>query len=879
MRNSNLIDASPFLDGEVVLTAPERETSYDLARIQTPFLTAELTYGQALPEEPEPRETPEAPAGNIVTFTAKTLPVKTAVLVTQAAKQARQVEVLLFAHGLDAAGPAFKNRPLTFITGDPFRLGDLVEASGRPIVLVVPFLDWENLAHNGMAFGNQWHKLAKPANLNGVVAEALENVPGLTGAATAPAILRLILAGHSRAFGIFDALARAHADAEMSQGALAHLSNVWAFDTTYTSPIGDWREWLRSRDSFSATIIYRHGTYRARNGQTRPLTTGVHGSEFRALAEEIGNRLTVIPVPAAETSHFAIPAVYLPRLLQSQEVTATHHELAEEETGVIGSDNRVRVTPTTGVPFRWICRVDVKGNRDSQPGGGTGVLISDRHVLTAAHVVYEAAQNMQNYSIEVKPALDWADEPFGSYSVSDKPKLPANYHPDNDDHLDWDYALLKLSDPVSKKLCHWGSPQCGQNSMFERPDPAHLNGKAVITAGYPGSSGGKKMMQAAGILHSVQQQRRTMGITADTTKGQSGSPIWIDEGGKSKLVGIAVGASGQSNFAVRVTRELIRQLRTWIAADGVTPSMIETEEELESPDVEFEEADQATEDDAPSFEMDIPTVGQADLKTRIKEYFDLANAEYTLKDGTKVKARPQFRYAKAGGTEAAIENVKGILGKQFEKDHPNIIHMAAYGRAKPRDIQAINQALIDKGKLPAGSSTADDIRQMQHDFRMGIDCAGYVQLAFIYAFKGKDDDPPDLRESLGLQARRGDEVLSDLPRTHFKKVPVTDARTGDLFVLNPRAGDTDRAGHTMIVLDHIKPAAPDTVHSFVVHASWGTDTYGPEHGGVEERTLKFDTATGKWWDIDPRDGSDAFPNTVGPYNKHIIDGMYRPIQK
>src|ERR1051325_7691507 len=209
MRNSNLIDASPFLDGEVVLTAPERETSYDLARIQTPFLTAELTYGQALPEEPEPRETPEAPAGNIVTFTAKTLPVKTAVLVTQAAKQARQVEVLLFAHGLDAAGPAFKNRPLTFITGDPFRLGDLVEASGRPIVLVVPFLDSENLAHNGMAFGNQWHKLAKPANLNGVVAEALDSVPGLTGAATAPAILRLILAGHSRAFGIFDALAPA----------------------------------------------------------------------------------------------------------------------------------------------------------------------------------------------------------------------------------------------------------------------------------------------------------------------------------------------------------------------------------------------------------------------------------------------------------------------------------------------------------------------------------------------------------------------------------------------------------------------------------------------------------------------------------------------
>lgn len=257
-----------------------------------------------------------------------------------------------------------------------------------------------------------------------------------------------------------------------------------------------------------------------------------------------------------------------------------------EEIGVINGENRVRVTPTIGMPWRWICRIDIKGQRQSQPGGGTGVLVSDRHVLTAAHVVYEAARNMQNFSIQVIPALDHGDEPFGSYVVTARPRLPKRYNPDAADRLDYDYALLTLDTAVGAKtfgklggqaLCHWGSPACRTNAEFARRDPAGLNGRAVLTAGYPHSVGAKKLMCAAGILHSAHQLRRTMGTTADMTLGQSGSPIWIVESGQACLAGLAVGAGKQSNTAVRVTRELVRQLRTWIAQDGQTPSMIESE--------------------------------------------------------------------------------------------------------------------------------------------------------------------------------------------------------------------------------------------------------------------------------------------------------------
>jgi V8-like Glu-specific endopeptidase len=263
-----------------------------------------------------------------------------------------------------------------------------------------------------------------------------------------------------------------------------------------------------------------------------------------------------------------------------------------EEAGIIDGDNRVRVKNTTGVPWRWICKIDVADSRGRPAGGGTGLLISNRHVLTAAHVVHDAYQNMQQYTIMVVPALDDLNEPFGRYRLASKPRIRQEYDPTAADSLDWDYALLTLSSAVGEQpfkglngrpLCFWGSPLCGENTMLARLDPRGLNGKAAYTAGYPGGKGGRQLWCAAGILHSANEKRRTMSTTADTTKGQSGSPVWVIDNKRHCLVGIAVGAGTGSNRVVRVTRELVRQLRAWITEGGETPAMVETEEALEPP--------------------------------------------------------------------------------------------------------------------------------------------------------------------------------------------------------------------------------------------------------------------------------------------------------
>lgn len=237
--------------------------------------------------------------GKLWTFRARAVPTSVAVFCPPAALAQGEVDVLFFAHGMLGGCPRPPRVPEGFISDPPFRLGTIVAKSKRPVVLVVPFLDWNNPG-TAAAFGSsahRWHTVGKPVHLNAIVDEALTELGRLQGTPS-PKVRRLIVAGHSRAHGVLEPLAHLHRDPEMRRGALSVLSEVWSLDATYAGRVSTWKKWLDANPSLTAHVLYRRHT-----------KTGPIGDSF---FEARGGRLQVTQVPEG---HCEMIPKWVPRLL------------------------------------------------------------------------------------------------------------------------------------------------------------------------------------------------------------------------------------------------------------------------------------------------------------------------------------------------------------------------------------------------------------------------------------------------------------------------------------------------------------------------------------------------------------------------------------
>lgn len=625
------------------------------------------------------------------------------------------------------------------------------------------------------------------------------------------------------------------------------------------------------------------------------------------------------------------------------------------------------------IPYRWVCRLEVYDNDLRRVVGyGTGLLISDRHVLTSARVIHGFSRDRRRYSVRVTPGYEFGKEALGSTTAS-KARVSPRFSPGTND-ASADYGVLTLSRPLGSAtypsignaaLGSWGGPSHGLSSSA-----ADWSGKTARLAAFSRSSDGgagyhKLRVSSGGIVGLRQGQ---ILHKAGSKLDAPGAPIWVEGGEKRLLVGIAspiFSKDSDVNWGCYLSQETLSHLMEWINEDFERKELeageLLSQDELESlpatpgteakgppaegyPEQELQEAERSAgrfqsltddfpdasesakaghglepymqqvdfhlnveeyedaalededftgteeyEDESERFEEFVPKVSETDLRKRIDEHFGLANAEYTLPDKTKVRARPQFHIAKVGDPEQDAQTVGKILtkkfGGEFTKPLKNAIRCAAYGRARPDEIRVITQALIDAGELETlrsdHSGLSDDqlIRAMQKKFNIGIDCAGYVQLAFIFAFTGKHDDArcnldsSKLREDLGFKARRSWENLAYLPKKHFTEVGFLNGQTGDLLVLAWRKGERD--WHTVIVVEH---TVSGDIHTFEVDASWGF-LYGDDAAGVARRKFVHDRSAGKWWDIHPITGAKVNENSIGPYKEHPIKGMYRAKQK
>ncbi|HWA73821.1 MAG TPA: hypothetical protein VG937_15860 [Polyangiaceae bacterium] len=258
---------------------------------------------------------------------------------------------------------------------------------------------------------------------------------------------------------------------------------------------------------------------------------------------------------------------------------------------------------------------------------GTGTLISPRHVLTAGHNIRSifGGKALTAKSVTASPGQDRDKKPFGTCKVTG---FKAKNEWMNDQNACHDYALLTLEKDMgslkfkaigNKPLGYWGDFEKGNDTRLEFVDPDKLKKSTVRVVGYAGDKCGylpiekykkgavctytpsgtvSKGLQdclKAGLHASAQFGAKgkmldplpagggsfLFAYDADTCKGHSGSPVWAENKGLLYLIGVhtgpwsiakgscadvvPAGAATDANRAVRVTTNMLDNIRKWKA--------------------------------------------------------------------------------------------------------------------------------------------------------------------------------------------------------------------------------------------------------------------------------------------------------------------------
>jgi V8-like Glu-specific endopeptidase len=217
---------------------------------------------------------------------------------------------------------------------------------------------------------------------------------------------------------------------------------------------------------------------------------------------------------------------------------------------IIGTDDRVRVTQTTQVPWRRYCAL-----RIHFPSGatyrGTGFLIGPRAVATAGHCVYLHNQGGWARKIEVIPGCNGTSRPFGA-AESSSFRSVAGWVTGKKPESDYGCIILPPGAFGGRNLGSFG---------FAAFDAATLLAQSAVLTGYPGDKPFAEMWGMARRIKTV--TAKTLVYDIDTVGGQSGAPVYIKRNGQRYVVGIHNYGAATGNSATRVTQPVYQRLLGW----------------------------------------------------------------------------------------------------------------------------------------------------------------------------------------------------------------------------------------------------------------------------------------------------------------------------
>jgi V8-like Glu-specific endopeptidase len=164
-------------------------------------------------------------------------------------------------------------------------------------------------------------------------------------------------------------------------------------------------------------------------------------------------------------------------------------------------------------PWRRICSLEIEAANGTFRG--TGWLAGPSLVVTAGHCIYRRREfEGWAQSITVSPGRTWREQPFGRYQSRTFSCAESWV---TEERIEADIGAIHLSDRVGDAL-GWFA--------YTSVDETGLQDAEVMVSGYPEKAASyDNLWTASGRVRGLRPSR--LFYEADTSDGQSGSPVWI----------------------------------------------------------------------------------------------------------------------------------------------------------------------------------------------------------------------------------------------------------------------------------------------------------------------------------------------------------------
>lgn len=252
--------------------------------------------------------------------------------------------------------------------------------------------------------------------------------------------------------------------------------------------------------------------------------------------QDVSKNMTTGEIEVNETAQLfgnddgGVMDAYIPEELQENPTTRE----------IIGPDNRVRITNTTAYPNSAICYMEMKFPNNDDIYIGTAWMYGNRVAMTAGHCVYDASLGGWADWVRIYPGSNGGSSPYGVYYAS---VLHTDTKYIESENSNYDWGLLEFNTDIGDSTGYFGASWTSSSMV----------GTGIVVRGYPGEKNAQMWSMSGSIAASGTYK---LSYYIDTTGGQSGSPVYKNDG-NYRSVGIHTNYSSLGyNQAERIDQSL-----------------------------------------------------------------------------------------------------------------------------------------------------------------------------------------------------------------------------------------------------------------------------------------------------------------------------------